>query len=247
VILAEANHVWIHLRIQVYKSIGDYNLDVHKICAKLRFCEKKPCDEDKIEKTLTTMLPLDRILKHQYCARNYQHYSNLVQDHLQAEKNYELTMINHHQRLVGTTSLCQRSITVQRVKKRWMVKTIIQIILVNPRKEKISKHKKNKYKNQSSGKGKKHFKCHHCGGPNHIVKKCNIPQHLVDLYQKSLNEARKVKGSFEAHFNAASDEATTSDKIPDEAAKPSLMIKDYIDKDNMIIEYNPNDVFGDQD
>jgi hypothetical protein len=65
------------------------------------------------------------------------------------------------------------------------------------------------------------------------------------LYQKSLKEVRKAKGSFEAHFNAASDEATTSGKIPDEAEKSSLMIKDYIDGENMIIEYNRNDMFGD--
>jgi hypothetical protein len=42
------------------------------------------------------MLPSDRILKHQYHAKNYQHYSELVQDLLQAEKHDELTMINHH-------------------------------------------------------------------------------------------------------------------------------------------------------
>jgi hypothetical protein len=70
---------------------------------------------------------------------------------------------------------------------------------------------------------------------------------LVDLYHKSLKEFRKAKGSFEAHFNNASNEATTSGKRPDEAAKPSLMVEDYIDGENMIIEYNPNNVFGDQD
>jgi hypothetical protein len=48
-ILPEANHDWIHLRLQDYKSIGDYNHDVHKICTKLWFCEKETFDEDKIE------------------------------------------------------------------------------------------------------------------------------------------------------------------------------------------------------
>jgi hypothetical protein len=51
------------------------------------------------------MLPSDMILKHQYHVRNYQHYSELVQDLLQAEKLDELTMRNHHQRLIGTTPL----------------------------------------------------------------------------------------------------------------------------------------------
>jgi hypothetical protein len=53
------------------------------------------------------------------------------------------------------------------------------------KKGKKNKNKKNKFKDQSSGKGKKSFTCHHCGGPNHIAKKCNIPQHLIDLYQMS--------------------------------------------------------------
>jgi hypothetical protein len=49
------------------------------------------------------------------------------------------------------------------------------------------------------------------------------------LYQKSLKEVAKAKESYETHFNAASDEATTSGKRPDEAAKPSLTVEDYID------------------
>jgi hypothetical protein len=60
-----------------YKSIGDYNHVIHKICAKLWFCEKEHSDEDKIEKILT-MLSSDRVLKHQYHAQNYQHYLELI-------------------------------------------------------------------------------------------------------------------------------------------------------------------------
>jgi hypothetical protein len=56
VILPAPNHDWIQLRLQDYKSIEDYNHVVYKICTKLQFCEKEPSDEDKIEKTLTTML-----------------------------------------------------------------------------------------------------------------------------------------------------------------------------------------------
>jgi hypothetical protein len=65
--------------------------------------------------------------------------------------------------------------------------------------------------------------------------------------QYTLKEARKAKGSYEAHFNATSDEATTSGKRPDEAAKPSLTVDDYINGKNMIVEYNLNDVFEDQE
>jgi hypothetical protein len=59
---------------------------------------------------------------------------------------------------------------------------------------------------------------------------------LVDLYQKSLKEVGKGKGSYKVHFNAASDEAIASSKCPDEATKPSLAVEDYIDGENMIVE-----------
>jgi hypothetical protein len=51
------------------------------------------------------MLPSHRILQHQYCAKNYQTYSNLVHDLLQAEKHDDLTLRNHHQRSVGRAPL----------------------------------------------------------------------------------------------------------------------------------------------
>jgi hypothetical protein len=51
------------------------------------------------------MLSSDRVLKHQYHARNYQRYSKLIHYLLQAEKHDELTMKNHHQCFIGTTPL----------------------------------------------------------------------------------------------------------------------------------------------
>jgi len=42
VVLPEALHDWTHLRLQDFKSIGEYNHEVHKICSKLCFCEKEP-------------------------------------------------------------------------------------------------------------------------------------------------------------------------------------------------------------
>jgi hypothetical protein len=52
VILPESNHDWTMLRLHDFKSIEKYNHDIHKICARLQFCEKIPSEADKIEKTL---------------------------------------------------------------------------------------------------------------------------------------------------------------------------------------------------
>jgi hypothetical protein len=51
---------------------------------------------DKMKNTLQTMLPSNMILRHQYHARNYHHYLDLICDLLQAEKHDVLTLKNHH-------------------------------------------------------------------------------------------------------------------------------------------------------
>jgi hypothetical protein len=51
------------------------------------------------------MLPSDRILQHQYSAKNYQTYIDLVHDLFQLEKYDELTLRNHHQCSVGSAPL----------------------------------------------------------------------------------------------------------------------------------------------
>jgi hypothetical protein len=50
-ILPGANHDWTMLRLQDFKSIGEYNHVVHKICTRLCFYDK-PSEVDKIENTL---------------------------------------------------------------------------------------------------------------------------------------------------------------------------------------------------
>jgi hypothetical protein len=105
ILLPEANHEWTQIRLQDFKSIEDYNHAIHKVCTKLRFYEKEPLEEDKIEKTLETMLPSDRVLQHQYRAQNYQRYADLICDLLQAEKHDELTIKNHHQHRIGASPL----------------------------------------------------------------------------------------------------------------------------------------------
>ncbi|SPT17382.1 unnamed protein product [Triticum aestivum] len=102
VVLPKALHDWTHLRLQDFKSIGEYNHAVHKIRSKLHFREKEPTEE-KIEKTLSKMLPSDRILQQQYRDRNYTVYSELIHMLLQAEKHDELLAKNGSQRLVGGT------------------------------------------------------------------------------------------------------------------------------------------------
>jgi len=58
--------------------VDAYNHTVHKISQKLKFCEKEPSDLDKIEKTLSTMLPSEQLITQQYREKGFTVYANLI-------------------------------------------------------------------------------------------------------------------------------------------------------------------------
>ena len=107
IILPEAKHEWNHLRLQDFKTLDEFNHVVHKICSKLRFCEKEPSKAEKIEKTLSTVLPSERIITQQYREKNFIEYSSLIQTFKYAEKSNELTVWNSNQRPSGTAPLLE--------------------------------------------------------------------------------------------------------------------------------------------
>ena len=72
--------------------MDEYNHAVHRVCQKLRFCGKEPPEAEKIEKTLSTMLPSKTILTLSYREKNFTDYASLIQALHQAEKNHEITI-----------------------------------------------------------------------------------------------------------------------------------------------------------
>jgi hypothetical protein len=68
---------------------------------------------------------------------------------------------------------------------------------------------------------------------------------VVELYQRSLKKSNNAKRSYEAHFNDETNEATTSGTISSDPEMLKMMDNDDIDMENMIVEYNSSDVFGD--
>ena len=92
--------------------------------------------------------------------------------------------------------------------------------------------------------------CFKCGCHDHFAKKCKTPQHLVDLYQKSIGNGQKVQGKkYEVHFVTHEHEAGTS--APDSnGAEPSETKTLHQGEtssgdDKMIMEYESNDIFRD--
>jgi hypothetical protein len=107
-----------------------------------------------------------------------------------------------------------------------------------------SKNMKNMTKGQGKGKGKT-FTCDKYSGPNHFARKCRTPKYLVELYQRSLKESNNNKRSYESHFNDVTKEDTTSGTIHLNPEMPKLTNNDDMIMENIIVEYNSNDVFGD--
>jgi hypothetical protein len=63
---------------------------MHKLSSKLKFSEKEPTNAEKIEKTLSTMLPTYMILQQQYRQRGFTVYSELIKTLFQAERHNKL-------------------------------------------------------------------------------------------------------------------------------------------------------------
>jgi hypothetical protein len=200
------------------------------------------------------MLPSDRVLQHQYRARNYQHYADLIRDLLQAEKHDEPTIKNHHQHRVGAAPLPE----IHHNEKKASASNDS-----NPNKNgRSARRRRNRQKNRKLSKMMKkdgisskgnNVQCKAWGDFKHTAKKCRTPKHLVDFYQKSLGKNKKVQGSgsgYEAHFSIQTNstfEAGCLSKDPQSPStdEPTLTVDNYIDSDNTMVEYNSNDMLGD--
>jgi hypothetical protein len=252
--LPEANHEWTQIRLQDFKSIEDHNHTIHKVCAKLRFCEKESLEEDKIEKILQTMLPFVWVLQHQYRAQNYQHCGDLIRDLLRAEKHDELTIKNHHQRRVGAAPL----IEIHHNEKKASTSNYSNL----KKNGRFARRRRNRQKNRKLSKMMKkdctsskrnNAQCKSCRTFKHTVLKCRTPKHLMALCQKSLEKDKKAQGSgsgYEAHFSILTNsmfEAGCLSKNPYNLStdEPTLIVDDYMDLNNTMVEYNSNDMFGD--
>jgi len=249
IILPEARREWSLLRLMDFKSIAEYNSAVHRICSKLHFCEQPIDDAEKIEKTLSTFLPENRLLQQQYRRHNYAKYSDLIHDLSQAEKHDELLTKNHQMRPVGAKALPEIFYTQNNQKKFGGKKF--------KRNFRGKWNKRNKhFKGKGFNKGKGIFKnnnsndnsqvCQKCGCHNHTTKKCHTAKHLVELYQKSAG-TQIFGNKYEAHFTTQPTEASCSKDVPmeqeDEKIPPQM--DDLLSTDDMLVEFQSNDIYGD--
>lgn len=92
------NDEWNKLCFYNFKTVTEYATKLYSITSELSWCGRKLSDADKIEKTLSTFNPAERILATQYRRMNHDTFDKLVAVLLLDEKHGLLLQRNHDER-----------------------------------------------------------------------------------------------------------------------------------------------------
>ena len=180
VILPKARYDWMHLRLQDYKTVSEYNSAMFRISSQLKLCGEKVIDEDMLEKTFSTFHASNLLLQQQYHEKGFKKYSQLISCLLVAEQNNELLMKNHEARPTGYAPFPEVNVTAyqpyNQIQGRGSVRGRGRSCSFGNR----SGHSKNQ---------SRHLKWEKMKG--HWSRTCRTPKHFVDLYKESLKRNKK--------------------------------------------------------
>lgn len=224
VILPKARYDWIHLRLQDFKTIAEYNSALFKISSQLKLCGEKVTEEDMLEKTYSTFHASSVLLQQQYRERRFSKYSELISCLLVAEQNNELLLKNHQSRPTGSAAFPEVNATSSRGRGRGRGRGHSRGRGCGCGRNNYSQ--RGSYNNYSGGRHNKttsyHQKwstnvakqereknqrpeqyediCFSCGMKGHWSRTCRTPDHLVKLYQASIKKkGKKVETNFIDH------------------------------------------------
>ncbi|XP_073130882.1 uncharacterized protein [Henckelia pumila] len=118
VILPKARYDWMHLRLQDFKSVSEYNSALFRISSQLKLCGEKITDDDFLEKTYSTFHASNVLLQQQYREKGFKKYSELISCLLVAEQNNELLMKNHEIRPTGANPFPEVNVAMHDEKRK---------------------------------------------------------------------------------------------------------------------------------
>lgn len=206
ILLPKARYEWLHLRLQDYKSVSEYNSALFSITSVLKLCGEPIIDKEMLEKTFSTFHTSNINLSEQYRERKFTKYCDLISCLLVAEQNKELLVRNNQARPVGASPFPEVNVATtqsgrgrgrgrgpSRGRGRGRSNTWHRDSY-NP------KHGKGKLKQNDGGrppkdkaKGGQENTCFKCGMTNHWSRTCRTPKHLVEAYQRMVKENEKGK------------------------------------------------------
>ncbi|PNT72939.1 hypothetical protein BRADI_2g51195v3 [Brachypodium distachyon] len=163
----QAEAEWARLRFADFRSVGEYNSALHRICTHLQLCGVTVTDSQKIEKTLSTFHPDAVQSSRSYRQANYKEYSEPI-DILQVDEAHdEVLKKNFVVQPLGASARPEVQANAFKIRK--------------PLKKKRGK---------KAGKDKKEAKvpkgpqvCFRCSGKSHCSRECRAPQHVADAYK----------------------------------------------------------------
>jgi hypothetical protein len=181
---------WNKLYFYNFKTVAEFSSEVYRITTQLGWCGKIISEEDKIEKTLTTVHPCERILAAQHRKANHTMFDQLIAAMLIDEKHGILLQRNHEERPIPgslTTSKQPEKIDTEKVEANFSKDS--KRSYKRQWKKKFHKQRKSEH-SQKVGKhgGGTTIKCFKCGMKGHKSPTCRTSEFHCRLYKNSLDK-----------------------------------------------------------
>ncbi|XP_075096298.1 uncharacterized protein LOC107825045 [Nicotiana tabacum] len=262
-VLPKARYEWMHLRLQDFKIVSEYNSVVFRITSQLKLCGEVMNDEDLLEKTLTTFYASNMVLQQQYREREFKNYSELISCLLVAEQHNTLLLKNHEARPTGSAPLSEANMAARRDKSGKRQNNNHGHMNVhrygNGKRRYDSRHRgghgkrENNMDSQNNPSRGKSANCHRCGMKGHWKIKCRAPEYFVRLYQNSIKRkannigASSANAPVESHLTFKNNfEAGPSNKNDDNAEANLASKDDDFQGLDDLTHLEVEDFFGDQ-
>ncbi|XP_015169047.1 uncharacterized protein [Solanum tuberosum] len=200
-VLPRARYEWIHLRLQDFKTICEYNSVVYKITSQMKLCEEDVKDEDMLEKTLPTFHTSNLVLHHRYRERGFKKYSELISCLLVAEQHNTPLLKTHEACPTGTALLSKANeVEAHGQSKEDEIKIRAKIMCGcgNGRGRYNNRCRGGHHKrenNMGSQSNPLRGNCRRCGMKEHWKNECRAAEQFVRLYQDSLKRKGNKNGA----------------------------------------------------